>query len=67
MSKNTITVRTKPGRIAYTAARGGKLIPVGGDGILVDRSNWIDRLIHVHGDIEIVAPKAAVKPATPKE
>lgn len=59
MSSKLIKVRAVPGRIAYTAARGGKLIPSDGDGINVERTAWIERLIRVHGDIEVVEPVKA--------
>lgn len=59
MSSKLIKVRAVPGRIAFTAARGGKQIPSDGDGINVERTAWIDRLIRVHGDIEVVEPVKA--------
>lgn len=49
-----ITVRALKGRVAHTAPVGGKLIPTDGDGITVERDSWINRLLTIHRDIEIV-------------
>lgn len=49
-----ITVRALKGRVVYTAPTGGKLIPDSGDGITVERDSWVNRLLTVHKDIEIV-------------
>lgn len=68
MASNRILVRAKPGRKAFTAPRGGKLIPEDGEGIPVPRTSWIMRLLDVHGDIEEVVPaKPAIKKPTDGE
>lgn len=59
-----IMVKAVKGRVAYTAPTGGKLIPTDGDGILVERDAWINRLLTVHKDIEIVT--AQPKPPAAK-
>lgn len=69
MASNRIQVRAKPGRVAFSAPRGGKRIPEDEVGILVERTSWIQRLLDVHGDIEIVTaikPAKVEKPADPK-
>lgn len=57
-----ISVKTKHGRVAYTAARGGELIPTDRF-VLVDDTPWIRRLIDYHEDIEVEGAKATDKPA----
>jgi hypothetical protein len=47
-----ILVKAKPGRVAYSAVKGGALIPEDRF-IPVNDGNWIRRLAEVHGDIEI--------------
>lgn len=54
-----IYVRTKPGRVARTAPR-GDLIPTDRF-IAVQPSAYIDRLINIHGDIEVQPSKAPVE------
>lgn len=61
-----IRVRTKDGRVATTAPAGGKAITHDAVGTLVERTTWIDRLLTVHGDIEVVEQKAAPAPALKK-
>lgn len=53
-----IKVRALPDRKAFTAARGGKLIPTD-QFVAVEHTPWIDRLINFHGDIEVEKEKAA--------
>lgn len=60
MSK--INVKAVEGRVAYTAPRGGKIIPTD-RAIPVDATPWIMRLLRVWGDIEIVDEKTAVESA----
>ena len=57
-----ISVRTKEGRIAYDGPR-GRLIPTDRY-VLVEHTNWIDRLLTVHQDIE-KEPEAAKPAAAP--
>ena len=60
-----ISVKTKKGRIAYTAARGGTRIP-DDKFVEVEHTNYIKRLIDYHGDLEVEkapAAKADAKPA----
>lgn len=57
-----ISVKAKPGRIAYDAPR-GSLIPTDRY-VLVDATPWIVRLLNVHADIEL-EPAAKPVPAPP--
>lgn len=52
-----IKVRTVAGRKAYTAPRGGKLIPTD-EFVSVEHTPYIDRLINFHGDLEVEKEKA---------
>jgi hypothetical protein len=58
-----IYVKTKEGRVAFTAAKGGQRIP-SDRAIPVEDTAWVRRLAEVHGDIEIQAAPAA-KPDAP--
>lgn len=60
-----ISVKTKPGRIAYDAPKGGQRIP--NDAFVsVPATNWIKRLIEVQGDLEVEKADApAAKPEKP--
>ena len=55
-----VLVKARPGRVAYTAMRGGQLIPQDRQ-IAVPDSPWIRKLADKHGDIEI-APMGASRP-----
>ena len=55
-----VLVKARPGRVAYTAARGGQLIPQDRQ-IAVPDSAWIRKLAQKHGDIE-VSPMGASRP-----
>lgn len=57
-----ISVKTKQGRVAYSAAVGGRRIPTDAY-VSVQATSWTDRLLNVHGDIELqpaVAPETKV-------
>lgn len=58
-----VSVKTKPGRVAFSAPRGGDAIPHDRY-VPVERTPWIERLISVHGDIE-VEPATRNAPAAP--
>lgn len=71
MKNSMISVKTKPGRIAFDGPR-GEQIP--NDKFkLVHNTTWIQRLINEHGDLEVesgkvekpVAADASGSPATP--
>ncbi len=55
-----ISVKTKEGRKAFSAARGGTQIPTDRY-VTVERTPWIVRLIEHHGDL-LVEPNSPVKP-----
>lgn len=55
-----IRVKTVPGRLAYTAPRGGKPIPTDRY-VDVEHTAYIERLLNFHQDIE--QEPAAKKPA----
>ncbi len=60
-----INVKTKPGRKAFTAARGGHQIS-NEEFVPVEYTHYIKRLIEHHGDLVVEkapAAKAEVKPA----
>lgn len=60
-----IRVKAKPGRVAFTAPRGGRQIPYD-KFVEVDESPWIVRLLEHHGDIEREPEKgSATKPVKP--
>lgn len=56
---NTVSVRAVEGRIARTSARGG-FIP-SDQYVAVQNSRYIQRLLNVHGDIEL-EPVTATQP-----
>lgn len=57
-----ISVKTKPGRVAYTAPKGGERIS-NVSFVAVEKTPWIVRLIEHHGDLEVESAKApAAKP-----
>jgi hypothetical protein len=64
----SIRVKAREGRVAFTAPRGGRLIPHD-DYIIVELTPWIDRLLNHHHDIEAEPVKAApvAKPAKPAD
>lgn len=51
-----ISVKAVPGRVAFTAARGGARIP-SDKYVEVDHTPWIDRLLNVHQDITEEKPQ----------
>ena len=57
-----VLVRSLPDRVAYTAPRGGQLIPSDRD-VLVPFTEWINQLANSHGDI-IVTEIPDEAPAT---
>lgn len=67
MAVKRIQVRALPGRVAYTAPVGGKIIPEDAEGVQVEHNRWIERLLTIQGDIEIVKPKVAAKAVQPTE
>jgi hypothetical protein len=60
-----IRVKTVPGRLAYTAPRGGKVIPTDRY-VEVEHTAYVDRLLNFHQDIEQEPPakKTAAKSLT---
>jgi hypothetical protein len=66
---SSIRVKAVEGRTAFTAPRGGKLIPHD-HFIDVERTPWIDRLLNHHRDIEaepVKASRAPVASEPPKD
>jgi hypothetical protein len=57
-----INVKTVAGRVAFDSPRGGKRIPTD-KFVSVPETNYIRRLIDIHGDLTEEGGKA--KPATP--
>jgi len=60
-----ISVKTKKGRVAFSASRGGVRIP-DDKFVEVEQTPYINRLIDYHGDLEVEkapAAKADAKPA----
>lgn len=67
-----IYVKTKKGRVAFSAPRGGVRIP-DDKFVEVEQTNYINRLIDYHGDLEVEkapaakdAPKTAPAPVADK-
>lgn len=60
-----VRVRAKEGRKAFTAPKGGKPISSSEEGTLVQMTPWLNKLINVHGDIEIVRGKSPPKVEKP--
>lgn len=60
-----ISIKAKPGRVAFTAAKRGDRVPTDRY-IQVQMTPWINRLLNVHGDIE-VEPAPAAKPEAKPE
>lgn len=58
-----VSVKTKAGRVAFSAPRGGEAIPHDRY-IAVERTPWIERLISVHGDIEVEPVRSAPAAST---
>lgn len=54
-----ISVKAAPGRVAFSAPRGGERIP-NDRFVLVENTPWVARLIEHHGDL-IAEPKAEEK------
>lgn len=60
-----VNVKTKPGRVAFTAMRGERIpndryVPV-------ELTPWIQRLLEVHGDIEREREREPAAPAAKPE
>jgi hypothetical protein len=60
-----VEIKALPGRIAFTDASGAKQVPHD-QYIRVERTDYIDRLIKTHGDVE-VKPNTQATAQSPKK
>lgn len=59
-----IRVKAAPGRVAYSAPAGGRLIPQD-EPIAIPLTPWVEKLIAVHGDVIVVDGPAAGETTAP--
>lgn len=58
-----VRIRVRPGRVAYSAPTGGRRLTADDGWVTVPLTAWVQRLIEVHGDVEVEQPEAPPAPA----